>query len=922
MNIPYVCLRCRRHATKLRRQVRPATFISLGQLVDNDRDHLSALGDWAAAKKESLGKDCDASSNSLLNPVRQQGYPQPPSVDKILESLFSLNPEEDSQPSITRYSRIPKPASRKIPADKDPTVDDIEVLRRMLYKEKAPLQDLWPQCKEALRSGAWKSLGKRYGSQGVTFVRQDVFGDVLLQICRGQTRKPFRRSIPSASETIRLYLMYKVLKYHWDDIFWIQIRALLEEIYQYRSISAVVLDESVSKVPHNAILLFEELLNLWEVFMEQYGMQQKAFDINLAESNEIDISRILETSMLKPSVSRQKSRSWRGLPKYEDIRSRSAHFQADISLRFLQFLPRYPSRPVNSIVGAAILTYDCFHKLVKKFPTSKKSKSVIESAQPLLSFIEHFNYKKSFKREMVARCLQKQGTPSAIVQIVMTGWKSPSRTVAKEVASVDARANPASKTVTYHNTTRKFSHIMSVISDLGRATERSDIGLAISLWQKFQTIPMLKSARNSAREQVFTRFLSTFFSLRRPELAVEVWNFIITSGDVPQRKHWQTMIVGTGKAKDITSMRQIWSNMQAAGFEPDNQSWTAWIHGLIKCGEWRLGIRALGELALLWKKAQRTTRSGSGEIDGLLPAIEPVNGAISGLVATGRTEIVPNVFKWAQLQKLPISTSTFNIMLRPAVRKDETREVDRLLSEMELHNCQPDIVTLTIIIDGLVGNANSSFHTQTLESQHAILQKLLTALQNKGLRANTHTYSTLLDGLLTPRINRTAARAVLDHMEKNQLKFSAHIYTMLMMHYFAVKPPDLPAVDSLWRRIRIENGILDSVFYDRMIKGFARTGEVEKMLFFVRQASREGKSPSWVSLLAVLKELARVQEWDFASKFVADVLDRKSGVFRNGETSLAGKQWFWNLVDELVQTGLLKMNLESVEAPLPSETAV
>ena len=874
---------------------------------------------WDAGKKEPLAKNWDISSTPL-NPVRQQDYPQPLGVDKILQSLFSSNPEEDSQPSITRYSRIPKPKSPQILAGKDCTVDDSEVLRRMLYKEKRPIKDSWEQCKKAIRSGAWKSLGKRFDSQRDNFVKQDVFGDLLLEICRFQSKYPLSRSTPAASEVIRLYSKYRVLKYHWDDIFWIQIRAVMECIYQSRSLFALP-NAPVSKFSHKAILLFEELLNIWEIFMEQYGMQQQALEIDVTETGEIHFSDTTETTTLKPSISRHKPRTWRGLPDYEETMSGSGPCQADPLRRFLQFLPRYPNRPVDNIVGAAIMTFDCSHTLVKGFPASK---SVIENARPLLSFIENFNdfnHTSSFKRVTV-KYLMKQGASSEIVKVLMTGWESSSRTAKKRVTLINAPVDPSSKNVTDHDPTGESSQVMSLIDDLGRATERSDTGLAISLWHKFHTKPMLKEVKKPVREQIFALFLSAFFSLRRPELAVRVWNFIITSGDLPQRKHWQAMIVGTGKAKDVTSMQQIWSDMQAAGIEPDTQSWTAWIHGLIKCGEWQAGIGALKELALLWKKAQSTKSSEGGEIGQLLPAIEPVNGAISGLLAIGRTETVSMIFRWAKLQNLPISTSTFNIMLRPAVRRDDAQEVDRLLSEMELHNCQPDIVTLTIILNGFVGNTSSSFHAQTLESQHAIIQNLLTSLQNRGLHANTRTYSTLLDGLLAPQsLNLTAARAVLDHMAKNQLKPSAHIYTILVVHYFAANPPDLPAVDSLWRRIRMEKGVLDSVFYDRMIEGYARTGQIEKMLFFVRQVSREGKSPSWMALLAVLQELARVHEWDFAAEFVTDVLDRKSGVLRYGEGSVAGREWFWDLVYDLRHAGCLKMDADSTEALLPCEMA-
>lgn len=90
-------------------------------------------------------------------------------------------------------------------------------------------------------------------------------------------------------------------------------------------------------------------------------------------------------------------------------------------------------------------------------------------------------------------------------------------------------------------------------------------------------------------------------------------------------------------------------------------------------------------------------------------------------------------------------------------------------------------------------------------------------------------------------------------------------------------------------------------------------GEVEKMLQFVRRAPKEGKSPSWMALLAVLKELVRQQEWVFVKEFVADVSDREEGLLRHGEGSKVGKDWFWELVDDLKGGGVLTEEEEDRE---------
>lgn len=897
MNIANVCLRCRQSAISPHFQARGAGFVSLGSLIKKDRNLEQGGDNNKSTDTESTRK----ADNGLLPSAPPQEHPA--SVDKLLQTLFSSSPGLP-KPLMTRYSRlnldIPRKDSEYFSAIQSSSYHfekQYIVLKRMLLKENPSLKDLWAQTKKILKLKPAEALKHAPRAQKVFFLVQRTLADILLLVCRCRSLDLSSLKIPAAPEVIKLYLAHKVMLSIWDDILWIKIGALLEAVHQFPKDATAV--EGFD--PHDATRLLEEILDIWEIFMEEYGTTDHSVKTQPPKSEILDQPENIGGSV---TTSSDRTRTWRGLPNNLDTRLPSLSARSAIRQRFLEFLPNYPNRPINGIAEAALLTNDCIDILKTN---SVISDSIIKNAQPFHNFVRYLNYKGYHLIGLVIDMLKTKGLSPRITDLAVASWEASPKSETDFLVSAGRPTSVLKKKVFQQSTEWKRQQIRLISQDLARAVQRSDTGLATKLWQRFYDNSIHDGVIESSQDQILSQFITAFFSLRRPEQAVNVWNAMVRWNLTPKQKHWQAMIVGSTKAKDLTSVQQIWSNMKAAGFEPDTKSWTAWIHGLIKCGEWQIGLAALEELGRLWRRASekaKTDDTGTGQ---LLPTIEPVNGAITALLATGKADLVPKVFRWAKSQNLALNTSTFNIMLRPAIRKDRIDDVYQLLSEMQTHNCQPDIITFTIILNGLLSNPTSSFHTQTPESQQSTVLSLLSTLQNNGLTATAHTYSTVLDGLLSPQtLNLSAARAVLDHMAGSNLKPSPHIYTILVSHYFDTSPPNLAAIDSLLHRIRQEKGVLDPVFYDRMIEGYARMGEVEKMLQFVRRAPKEGKSPSWMALLAVLKELVRQQEWVFVKEFVADVSDQEEGLLRHGEGSKVGRDWFWELVDDLRGGGVLK----------------
>lgn len=352
------------------------------------------------------------------------------------------------------------------------------------------------------------------------------------------------------------------------------------------------------------------------------------------------------------------------------------------------------------------------------------------------------------------------------------------------------------------------------------------------------------------------------------------------------------MLTGSTAARDITSLREIWNNMLSAGIKPDMSTWSAWIHGLMACKDWRQGLQALEDLGKIWKSEQTSE-------DRLLPSTEPVRAALNGLAVSNNINLADTVLSWAKAHSLPLDTQTYNIILRPAVRSNNEDKVQSILEEMTTNACHPDIATFTIMLNGLLSNRANAFHSQSPSQQQSAVLSLLQDVERQGLKANKYTYTTILDGLLDPKVhNIPAAQAVLQHMAQNHIRASPHVYTILITHYFSLTPPDLPAIDSLLLRTKLEKTPLDPVFYDRVIEHYAAIGETEKMLLMLRRMPDEGKSPGWLALLACLRALVQAGEWESVADLVRDV-ERQDGVLRHGSGLWRGKDDFWALVEEV-----------------------
>ena len=202
-------------------------------------------------------------------------------------------------------------------------------------------------------------------------------------------------------------------------------------------------------------------------------------------------------------------------------------------------------------------------------------------------------------------------------------------------------------------------------------------------------------------------------------------------------------------------------------------------------------------------------------------------------------------------------------------------------------------------------NPTAPFFDKSVADQQKAVADIFDEMSKAGINPTPHTYSTLLHSLLsTATPNLPAARAVLTRMAAEKIKTSSHIYTILITHYFEASPPDLQAIDATWKRMQMEGTRPDHVFFDRMIEGYARCNEMEKMLHFLRMMPKAGTIPGWLALVEALRLLKHREEYELCAELVNDINNEK-GLLRLGTRGWKGEEEFWALVSELRMAGLI-----------------
>lgn len=870
MNTPHVCLRCSRRLFRWECKRRSSGFVSLGHLISHDGDNKPTPPKVPMAYSEPRPTQQPRPKERSIRAQQYQEQGSPKDCDKALETLFASNCDSEKALEKSRYSRTPKPQSIEV---------RIEELHNQLVRGTASLLHIWKTCEGLLFEKDWHRDSNAPANL-------EIFRDILLAICRIKRLAVDHREIAPA-EAIRIYTEHGAMRHWWHLVLWCQLGNVLQLRYQPG-------DDSMKKTTDDEInSLLGEIIDVWKLYARRRGVLFRRVPLS-GNPREVDTT----SAMMSSSSS---------FPR---------HMQTE---------------EPDEITVVAAMTIECLTAAGMRVPAHIKSLS------------NRFSHPLERDRSVATSCLVHAGVSSEITKKALEGWESPPLPE-PEILEPTEKLQISRGLKAPIRTSRRRQYLdwnekglETCFLDLDGASQRSDAELAMNLWRQFQEHLEADKSNDHAHaiDHLYARFLRTFWALRQYDQAIVAWNYMINSGHRPSQKHWTGMLIGCMRAKDVVSLQSIWNNMLRSGMPPGITTWTTYIHALIECRKWQEGLKALEDLGRIWKlappleisesAADKTTvtnipdrKSKPKDETILRPSATPINAALSALVQINKPSLLPQVLAWARSHQVPLSTYTFNILLRPLVRRGSQASIQAHFQQMADADCTPDVGTFTIILNGLVSNPASPFHTLPPAMQESTITSILADMGRQGIEPNPFTYGTLLEGLLTQgssalshtfEPNVAAARTILAHMDARNIHPSPHIYTILIEHYFKRHPiPDLPAVSSLWSSIQESGRVnyMDNIFFDRLIEGYAKLDETEDAMRFLRLMPEQGMSPGWDALAQVLRALIRARDWGRCGEFVEDV-DREGGLLRHGQRRGQTKESarFWEMVDELWEKGLV-----------------
>ncbi|KAI9721808.1 MAG: hypothetical protein M1812_002143 [Candelaria pacifica] len=916
MTTPYVCTSCRSHLIrrfgrpKLRWQSR-ATFISLKEPQPAGSNDIPSLhGD--DRRKSRLGS---GNNQSRVPHISRHG-PRTDSRDDILEKLFASSVEADGE-----NQAAPLPLNVKIetgdgilPTPQKEQNSWLRNLEQTIADPQIPLSVSWQLFRQ--HYGRRNSSGYTYplAQDRVKLSRGIVFQALLKATVEAWSQEQPLAGVPAPAEAVDLFTKLGIMRDHfWAETIWSMLASTMNQV-DNRTLPTKPEDQRVALGQPNQARVLAGILGVWKSFFT-------TFVPNAEKTNQQE----------------QQLLDWSCLPNAKALSSVRGGFAKDLHLRFLHFLPNLPNSSTSrSLTLAMVSTFSILYPSLRQADDGGTSQL---DALPFAHFVAHLlPYAELGLPKAKSHLVSLELFAPQTVDSLISQWEHITEqamtilTVAKKAGlsqgDWDIEPNDGGP-----NLDRSMESLF--LKRLPRSIERMDLGRAERLWLEVQR--WYKQESSSIRvaglaeteiakvhpgdsasgvlipeipARLNHRFLMVFMALRRPQRAIDVWNSMISSGQQPTSASWCAMIDGCGTARDTKALESVWQKMCASGVKPDVGCWTSRIHGLIIGGRWEQGILALEDMGSRWKdvvrKMEKNKRardlnkfdSITSDVDGIVrPNTVTVNATISALLRQRKEAATRKVLRWATSFPIKFDIYTFNILLRTAFQEGRTDEAQQLLRKMEAAAIKPDVVTFTMIIDGIFRNPDPSISTSSATDLPSTINSILNEMEASGIAPNVITYGTIIDGLLKQASNLPAARAIFDHMAACKIKSSPHINTMLLTHHFAQLPPDFPEIEGLWNKIRLDGGFVDFIFYDRMIEGYAKVGETEKMMKFLVKMSREGMTPGWEALCSVLQALWKSCDWERLDEMIRDARDQ-SGLFKEGIRGRKGEEDFWKLIGE------------------------
>ncbi|KAI2630655.1 hypothetical protein GGR54DRAFT_163296 [Hypoxylon sp. NC1633] len=513
------------------------------------------------------------------------------------------------------------------------------------------------------------------------------------------------------------------------------------------------------------------------------------------------------------------------LRKFED----TGNFPAAFSSVFPDYRPVQLGAPVAVL---AIATYALLLDPQRSNPDVRQSATrFVTRVGNLIKFVKY--------RDKALQSHLAHNFPG-LENYVMSQWPNIKEYLKDKFESMAGSATPREPSKPSHLPSPVYKSLLSQLNrvhELKRFHGTRSRQHVDELWQKFvgshQDIAPNKAAELRNQPGIFDLFISVRMALNQPDQAIAALATLRQVGLKPTLRTWTSMLDGCKKARNVNAIRNVWAKLAGSGLKLDMRLWTARVSGLIEGGDVQGGIQALEEMTRLWNESSKDENSTA-----VKPTIEPVNAALVCLVRQDEVSAAENLLVWAGRQGIEPDIFTFNALLSRFIsdgRNNRDRDVRRLFALMKDTGVDADETTFTIILNASM----SKISPGDTESQAKVVAGVLDDMQAAGLEANLRTYGKMISNLLQSSKDSDndndhameALKAVLAHLWDHGHELSPHIYTMLVKGYFTRHPPDLEAVDALLQRRRLlDCEDFDKVFWDTVIKGYLRAGQVSKAL--------------------------------------------------------------------------------------------
>ncbi|KAF2423517.1 hypothetical protein EJ08DRAFT_652775 [Tothia fuscella] len=830
-------------------------------VVDDELVEKSELGgkNRETGLHNGLGLGEEVSTSEM---AKEQSDPALPTDDWGRDGNMDHNVEKSAvSEKVPNEARI-----RRVIAESGSTTK----LKRMLDAPNTTGQDLWTFFQKDYPHPECRALKHPSLQDQVLIATGQPFAHLLGSMTDRWLSSP-SSNLPSPTQVAERLEYLKLLsrtEWYSRTIWKVLIVALRTEL------AATVQPDS-----NRAYALLEELCSLWALLCKRCtGNSQDAVRVYTNRSGVVDWSSLPKNSMKQAYDNKEAEQTTPAEAKL-NLSARSPVHTDVASRLFHDLQAKVPKSVTQALAASALATFSLLsehqqhekntvtYKTFQQYLASLLSRAEITRATNYL-MAEMSRYKFSDEECKLER--QKlERVPAQIITLIGSASESLSDSSLSPLPVDEKEALEAhiSKLVTAH-------------------LSKGSIKQLTALWKHTKhifTAQVNKSGENSKQRippPLYAKFLYVFSRLKRADMADEIWNHMVASDMQPDAQHWSALM--KGRERDAEAVEEIWQRMLLSKTPPDAHTHTARIYSLIAYGKHAdPGLKALEQMGLAWLAASkkhhgqsRADLSAIGDLPGApKPTTVTLNAAVSAVSQRRRSDkvLMPRVFAWASQFGIKPNQWTYNLLIRECLHDGNMREAMKILQRMESAGIPPDGATFGIFINHIFRQRQESGQPMNPEQQEEMLSSILRVLEERGLASDKHTMGLMFDILIKQHGNLVAAQRVLDHMASHNMKPSPHIYTILMTHYFQASTPNFSAIEALWSHIQNTSAVVDNYFYDRMIEGYAKAGEVGQAMMFLGIMGKESRKPGWQALALLVRALTEQGQVDRVREVVDDV---------------------------------------------------